>query len=96
MSEEIKAEKAEKHHKPARKTVEEWATEKGFLPQFYAGKNGAVTATGTALAGKAPKANKNFWKYRAAKAGQGWVEGFEATENEFDRAIAKACGGTIR
>lgn len=73
-----------------RKTVEEWATEKGFLPQTRPRKGPAVVTggvRGVALAGNPVEHNPEFWKFAAARAGNRWVIGFEITEADFDKEI---------
>jgi len=73
-----------------KKTVEEWATEKGFLPQTRARKTPAVVSggfKGVALAGNPVEHNPEFWKFAAARAGNAWPVGFEITEADFDKEI---------
>jgi len=74
-----------------KKTVEEWATEKKLLPASFPRKRAAVTSgglKGVALAGNPTEHNPHYWKFAAAKAGEGWPVGFEMTEADFDQAIA--------
>lgn len=76
----------------AKKSVEEWALAKGFLPQTYPRTTPAVVTggfRGLSLAGNPVKHNPEFWKYAAARAGNGWVVGFEITEADFDAQIKK-------
>lgn len=65
-----------------KKTAEQWATDAEFLPQMVErpadGRRPARIVT-----------NPDFWKFAAARAGEGWVAGQELTEDEFDKAIAK-------
>ncbi len=63
-----------------KKTAETLATEAGLLPQLIArpaeGRRPARTV-----------ANKDFWKFAAARAGEGWAVGQEMTKAEFDEAV---------
>ncbi len=73
-----------------KKTVEEWATAKKFLPATMPkGRPGPVRAgsQGILVAGNGVVHNPEHWKFAAAKAGEGWVVGFEITEADFDKAI---------
>lgn len=89
-----KAEKAPKAAPaPAMKTIEEWAAAKGYLPQelppLDPTRKAAATLTigSAAVLGLPTRHNPEFWKFAAAKAGNGWVNGFEITEADFDKAI---------
>jgi len=83
-----------------RKTAEKWAEQKGLWPQLFpapavqvsggqAGALGTVAVPMASLTG--PRPNPEYWRFAAAKAGNGWPEGKELTEEEFDAAI-KAAG----
>jgi hypothetical protein len=85
------------------KTVEEWATAKGLLPQRFPGKKLQVTGTKgartialnlSAQAEHGPRDNPKYVAYAAAKAMHRWPEGAELTEADFDAAVAKAYGPT--
>ncbi len=86
-----------------KKTIEAWAFAKGMLPQIFTGSTyalpgsaevdrmgGAAVALGR-LAG--PRANPEFWRFAAAKAGSQWPENLEVTEAEFDAAVELATNG---
>jgi len=86
-----------------KKTIEVWAFAKGMLPQIFGGSTyalpggapvdrmgGAAVALG-GLAG--PRANPEFWRFAAAKAGSQWPENLEITEAEFDAAVELATNG---
>ena len=74
--------------------VEDIAARRGLMPQFSAGVDGRVARTaegvGQLVPGRARKANRQYWKYAAAKALFKWKPGQEMTEAEFDAAITKA------
>lgn len=78
---------------PVKKTIELWGEAKGFLPQVLpqANPNRKAAATLTvgpvAVLGIAKRHNPEFWKYAAAVAGNGWPDGFEITEADFDAQI---------
>lgn len=79
--------------------VEKWAEKKGLWPQFgpaltYALPGAAVQVDMRAVTG--PRANPEFWKFAAARAHEGWPEGKELTEAEFDAAIEIATGHVAR
>lgn len=89
-----KAEKATKAvPAPVMKTIEEWATAKGFLPQELPQENpnykpaATLTIGSAAVLGLPTRHNPEFWKFAAARAGNGWPNGFEITEAEFDAQI---------
>ena len=85
------------------KTVEDWARDKGMLPQIFPGEDRSMApgVTGDRLGGRAvsigklkgPRANPEYWKFAAAKAGAKWPEGKEVTEREFADAVALATTG---
>jgi hypothetical protein len=85
------------------KTIEEWATAKGMLPQVFPGEDRSMppNAAGDRMGARAvpigklkgPRANANYWKFAAAKAGAQWPENKEVTENEFDEAVRMATVG---
>ncbi len=66
------------------KTVEDWATAKGMLPEFTEGRKNP----------RFPKApapqihNPKFAPFHASRAANRWPIGMEMTEAEFDQAIA--------
>lgn len=68
------------------KTVEEWATEKGYLPKQFPGtpphQNGVRVIPGTG-----PKPNPKYERFHAARCGKGWIVGVELTEAQFDEAM---------
>ncbi len=68
-----------------KKTIEEWATAKGYLPEKLpvpgrVGKLSVVTE----------RPNPQFVHYAMAKAHRGWPVGAEVTEEEFDKAVEEA------
>jgi hypothetical protein len=68
-----------------KRTVEQWATDKGMLPQFREGKKPPTAPR----AAPAPLVvNPDFAAYAAAKASLRWPIGMELTEAEFDQAVA--------
>jgi hypothetical protein len=83
------------------KTVEQWATAKGYLPEFFmppdrrvpagvvAGQAGTVPINLAGLTG--PRHNPNYGYFSAARVVGHWPEGKEMTEAEFDAAM-KAAG----
>jgi len=80
------------------KTVEQWATEKGMLPQFFGGAEGRVPpGAATDFGGNAriamsgltgPRGNPEYVRFARAKLR--WPESKEVTEAEFDKAIVDA------
>src|SRR5688572_13207356 len=72
----------------AKKTVEDWANQKGLLPEMQ--------APGRARLGQftvpSPRPNPKYVLFAQAKALRGWPEGAEVTEQEFDSAIKEAQG----
>lgn len=76
----------------AKKTVEEWATQKGLLPEML--------KPGKAKLGQhivpAPRPNPRFVEFAQAKRASGWAVGTEVTEEEFDSAVKEAQGTKIR
>lgn len=97
MADETSAPESKKASKapaePVKKTIEAWGTAKGFLPQTLPPldpnrKAAATLVVGsTAVLGLPTRHNPEYWKYAAAKAGNGWVDGFELTEADFDAQI---------
>lgn len=86
-----------------KKPIEFWATAKGYLPQIFNGSTyalpggapvdrmgGSAVALGQ-LAG--PRANPEFWRFAAAKAGSKWPENLEITEADFEAAVELATNG---
>lgn len=86
-----------------KKSIETWATAKGLMPQVFGGSTyalpggapvdrlgGSVVALAR-LAG--PRANPEFWRFAAARAGSKWPENLEVTEAEFDAAVELATNG---
>lgn len=73
------------------KTIEEWATSKGFLPETRA----VETRLGQRKV-TVQRSNPDAWKFTAAKAARQWPEGKEVTEEEFDDAVKEAAGVTAR
>lgn len=73
-----------------KRTVEEWAEQKGMLPQFF-----VVTAAAGRLP-VAPRHNAEFWRFAGARALSGWPIGAEVTESEFDAAVESATTGISR
>lgn len=69
-----------------KKTVEEWATEAKLLPRM-------VEETPKPR-NREPRlvANREYWKFAAAKHGAGWPDGAELTKAQFDDAVAKWSG----
>lgn len=65
------------------KTVEDWATDKGMLPEFVEG----VKKPGAKRAGPM-RHNAKFAPYHAARISLRWPIGMEMTEADFDAAIA--------
>jgi hypothetical protein len=74
-----------------KKTVERWATEKGFLPAMF-----QDAAAHPRAIPPAPRPNPETWRFNGARAGSKWPEGAEVTESEFDAAIETATHGAIR
>lgn len=78
---------------PEKRTIEQWGTAKGFLPQVLPSANpnrkaaATLTVGSAAVLGIAQRHNPEYWKFAAARAGNGWVDGFEITEADFDAAI---------
>jgi hypothetical protein len=73
-----------------KRQVEQWAESKGMLPEFFPGP--------PAHAGAIPlgtRRNPEFWRYAAARGLNGWVQGAEVTEAEFDAAVEQATTGTV-
>ena len=75
-----------------KRTVEQWATAKGMLPQFVDGKK---PPTAPAKAAAPLVVNPAFAAYAAAKASLHWPIGMELTEAEFDKAIALQDGPPV-
>ncbi len=78
----------------AKKTIEEWATAKKFLPQVIPQPDRPAPAAtarfgGAMILGTPEKHNPEFWKFAAARAANGWPVGFEITEADFDAEIQK-------
>lgn len=69
-----------------KKTVEEWATEKGYLPKQFPGTPPNQDRV-RVIPGTGPKPNPKYERFYAAKCGSGWVVGVELTEAEFDEAM---------
>lgn len=59
------------------KAVEEWAEQKGLLPEWSA----------QAGPGGERRQNPHYWKFAGAKASKRWTAGFAVTEADFDAAI---------
>lgn len=87
-----------------KKTVEEWATDKGMLPQIFPGEDRSMppgTGGGDSRGSRAvpigklrgPSANRHYWKFAAARAGEQWPQSKEVTEAEFDAAVLLATEG---
>lgn len=74
------------------KTAEQWAEQKGMLPEFI------EAHAPFAAAGSAPVRtyNPEFWRFAATKAGSSWPQGKELTEAEFDAAVTAATTQTYR
>ncbi len=68
-----------------RRTAEEWARAKGFLPAFF---KGPAVRKAHLLRSSGLRENPEWWKYAAASAP--WPTGKELTEAEFDAAIVAA------
>ncbi len=81
------------------KTVEKWAEAKGLWPQNFAaptyGLPGGSVSSGSVAMDLSrvtgPRPNPEYWRFAAARAANGWPEGKEMTEAEFDAAV-KAAG----
>ncbi len=80
------------------KTVEEWATAKGMLPQLHAAPEmrlpsadrGAFVAR-VAMSGlTGPRPNPKYIEFARARALRAWPESKEVTEAEFDKAVTEA------
>lgn len=69
--------------------VEVLAEQAGLLPQTFPGRPAQLSA-GTLIPGTAPRPNPQYWKFAAAKALYGWVEGAEMTKAQFDAAVKAA------
>lgn len=74
-----------------KKTVEEWATAAGMLPELQ-------PATGKAGQFKiaTKRANPKAGLFKNAKTLRRWPEGFEVTQAEFDEAVEEANGVIAR
>jgi len=70
---------------PTKRTVEEWARDKGMLPEFAPGKK---LPTAPASAPAPLVHNPKFALFSAAKHANRWPVGMELTEAEFDQAVA--------
>lgn len=87
-----------------KRTVEDWATEKGYLPQFSGGGTFApptptpgatsvpVEGLGAILRSQRPRPNAKYFEsgFAAARGFFGWPIGFEITEADFDAACDRA------
>ena len=81
-----------------KKPIEEWATAKKMLPQFFEPAARVMPtaflnlpSVGVSMAAiPAPKYNTEHAKYVAAKQLRNWPIGFEVTEAEFDQAVDEA------
>lgn len=71
---------------PVKRTVEEWATDKKFLPARFPGTP-AMRHGERVIPGTGAKPNPQYERFYAAKCGKGWVVGAEVTEAEFDEAM---------
>jgi hypothetical protein len=90
---------------PIKRTVEDWAADKGMLPQFTDGgtlqpKNPqpgetVIANLGGLLGSVKPRANPTFWKFAAARAKHAWPQGAELTQAEFDSAVEAATNTPI-
>ena len=67
------------------KTIEEWATAKGMLPE-----NITTPARLGSRQIKVPRQNPKFVLYKMAKAHRNWPEGKEVSEEDFDAAVAES------
>jgi hypothetical protein len=95
-----------------KKTVEAWAQDAGFFPQFIEPpartpllidqkmdqQGRAFLAVNPATQAQPPRrTNPQFWKFAAAKAHQRWPEGLTVTKAQFDEAIELVTNGiTLR
>lgn len=86
------------------KTVEAWATAKGYLPQIFPGGTlatnlpGNVRSVSVSLgrsAEIAPRPNPSYFRFAAAKVMNHWPEGLVMTEADFDKAVHAATDGTV-
>jgi hypothetical protein len=71
-----------------KKTIEAWAEEKGYLPEF-------VTVPARLGSREVPRKRQNpkFPAFAMGKAHRRWPQGKEVTEAEFDEAIKE--GGQV-
>lgn len=76
-----------------RQTVEHWAKEKGYLPEWQATKAKARVGRHE-VPGR--RQNPQFYRFAQARAVNHWPEGHEITEAEFDQAIEDADAGVMR
>lgn len=85
-----------------KRSVEDWATKHGMLPEIHPGgelrvpkpKDGSrIVRVSLARSGEvAPRHNPKNIHFKAAKLHNNWVTGFECTEAEFLAACRKAYG----
>jgi hypothetical protein len=89
---ETKTEKTVAAPGAAKKTAEQWATERGHLPEFAPG----VAPMHKPKKVMPPVHNKDFAKYRQAFFHSGWVQGQEMTLAEYDAAVEAAANHVYR
>jgi len=68
-----------------KKTIEEWATEAGYLPAML-----PMRAQVGRLAAQTERPNPRHHLYVMAKVHRGWPVGAEVTKEEFDQAVEEA------
>lgn len=76
-----------------KKTIEQWATEKGMLPEKFVSP---PAKPGAKKLPAPPRPNPKFGLYKQAKQHRGWPEGQEVTEEEFDAAVEEAGAVELR
>jgi hypothetical protein len=75
-----------------KKTAEQWATERGHLPEFAPG----VPPVNKPKKVMPPVHNPSFAKFRQAFFHSGWVQGQEMTGAEYDAAVEAAANHVYR
>jgi hypothetical protein len=76
-----------------KKAVEDWAEQKGMLPEKFEVQGGARLGQHRV---PAVRQNPKFIFFVQAKALRSWPVGREVTEEEFDSAVAEAQGVAAR
>lgn len=89
---ETKTEKTVAAPAGVKKTAEQWAAERGHLPEFKAGVPPAQKPKKV----MPPVHNPAFAKYRQAFFLHGWVQGQEMTGDEYDAAVTAAANHVYR